>query len=42
VRLVRGKRGKVTSIWVGSGELLPEAALKAELLARFGGETPER
>jgi len=36
VRLVRGKRGKVTSIWVGSGEMVPEAALKADLLERYG------
>jgi CubicO group peptidase (beta-lactamase class C family) len=42
VRLVRGKRGKVTSIWVGSGELLTEPALKAELLKRFGREPGER
>jgi CubicO group peptidase (beta-lactamase class C family) len=36
VRLVRSKRGKVTSIWVGSGEMLPEAALRADLLERYG------
>jgi len=42
VRLMRGKRGKVTSVWVGSGEMVSEAALKAELLDRYGGETPKR
>jgi len=41
VRLVRNKRGKVTSVWVGSGEMVPEAALKADLLSRYG-EPAER
>jgi CubicO group peptidase (beta-lactamase class C family) len=41
VRLVRGEHGQVMSVWVGSGELIPEAALKAELLERYGGEPME-
>jgi D-alanyl-D-alanine carboxypeptidase len=36
VRLVRGEDGQVTSVWIGSGELFPEAALKEELLGRYG------
>jgi len=42
VRLARSKRGKVTSVWIGSGEMVPEAALKADLLERYGGEPAER
>jgi CubicO group peptidase (beta-lactamase class C family) len=41
VRLVRGEHGQVTSVWVGSGELIPEAALQSELRGRYGGEPTE-
>ena len=35
VRLMRGEDGRVTSVWIGSGELFPEAVLREELLDRY-------
>jgi CubicO group peptidase (beta-lactamase class C family) len=36
-RLVRDKRGEVTELWLAGGKLLPEAAMVAEMEARYGG-----
>ena len=36
VRLVRGPDGAVTEVWIASGQMLPEAELVAELVARYG------
>jgi len=35
VRLVRGRSGKVTELWLGGGQWLPEARLAAEMKGRY-------
>jgi hypothetical protein len=35
VRLVRGRSGKVTELWFGGGQWLPEARLAAEMKGRY-------
>ena len=42
VRRHRSKNGAVEEVWLGGTRLLPEAAIAAELEARYGKPAPAR